>query len=128
MARPPQSLPFRAWLDAWGAQRDRLLLAVSVSLSLGLLTLVWSFTWQRLASEKALTRANAQVQQQNLTAIISENLTQVLDLRWHDEVGRMAATLAGMTRRVHWRWAMPLPGLVFPAIHPPRRDGKAAIP
>ena len=73
------SLPFRAWLDAWGAQRGRLLLAVSVCLSLGLLTLVWSFTWQRLASEKALTRANAQVQQQNLTAIISENLAQVLD-------------------------------------------------
>ena len=73
------SLPCRAWLDAWGAQRGRLLLAVSVSLSLGLLTLVWSFTWQRLASEKALTRANAQVQQQNLTAIISENLAQVLD-------------------------------------------------
>ena len=73
------SLPFRAWLDAWGAQRGRLLLAVSVSLSLGLLTLVWSFTWQRLESEKALTRANAQVQQQNLTAIISENLAQVLD-------------------------------------------------
>jgi len=73
------SLPFRAWLDAWGTQRGRLLLAVSVSLSLGLLTLVWSFTWQRLESEKALTRANAQVQQQNLTAIISENLAQVLD-------------------------------------------------
>lgn len=73
------SLPFRAWLDAWGAQRGRLLLAVSVCLSLGLLTLVWSFTWQRLESEKALTRANAQVQQQNLTAIISENLAQVLD-------------------------------------------------
>lgn len=73
------TLPFRAWLDSVGAQRGRWLLVVSTSLSLGLLALVWSFTWQRLESEKMLTRANAHVQQQNLTAIISENLGQVLD-------------------------------------------------
>ena len=73
------SLPSRAWLDSLGTQRGRWLLVVSTSLSLGLLALVWSFTWQRLESEKMLTRANANVQQQNLTAIISENLGQVLD-------------------------------------------------
>lgn len=73
------SLPYRAWLDALGGHRGRLLLVVSTGLSLGLLVLVWSLTWQRLDAEQALTRANAHVQQQNLTAIISENLGQVLD-------------------------------------------------
>jgi methyl-accepting chemotaxis protein len=34
------------------------------------------------------------------TAIAGGDLTQVLDLRWHDEVGRMAATLDGMKRQL----------------------------
>ncbi|NMM81825.1 hypothetical protein B2J86_12980 [Acidovorax sp. SRB_14] len=48
-------------------------------MSLALLVLVWTFTWQRLDAEKVLTRANASVQQQNLSHIISENLGQILD-------------------------------------------------
>ncbi|MEJ5898192.1 EAL domain-containing protein [Aquabacterium sp. G14] len=62
-----------------GSRHGRWLMFVSATLSLGLLALVWSFTWQRLESERMLTRANAHAQQQNLTAIISENLGQVID-------------------------------------------------
>lgn len=73
------SLLYRAWFETWGARRGHLLLIVSGALSLSLLALVWSFSLERLESEKTLTRANAQAQQQNLTAIITENLGQVLD-------------------------------------------------
>ena len=56
----------------------RVLVACSVGLSIALLALVWGFTWQRLASEQAIKRHSASIQQQNVCAIIAENLEQVL--------------------------------------------------
>lgn len=56
-----------------------MLLVGCVGLSLALVTLAWWVTWQRLDAEKAMLSRNAQIQQENLAAIISENLAQVLD-------------------------------------------------
>lgn len=48
-------------------------------MTLALLVLAWWVSWQRLEAESALVQQNAQVQQENLAAIMSENLSQVLD-------------------------------------------------
>jgi len=50
-----------------------------VGLSLALVALAWWVTWQRLDAEKTMLSKSAQIQQENLAAIISENLSQVLD-------------------------------------------------
>ncbi len=55
------------------------MLVGSVALTLGLLVLVWWVSWQRLEAERQLLDQNARVQQENLAAIIAENLSQVFD-------------------------------------------------
>ncbi|KXB28901.1 hypothetical protein AT959_18900 [Dechloromonas denitrificans] len=67
------------WFKRLNKSSWRGLLAGSISLTLALVVLAWGVTWQRLEAEKALLGANARIQQENLAAIVAENLAQVLD-------------------------------------------------
>ena len=69
----------QAWLLRLSKNDWRFLLLGCVVLSLALIALAWWVSWQRLDAEKAILSRNAQIQQENLAAIISENLAQVLD-------------------------------------------------
>ncbi|WP_286164453.1 EAL domain-containing protein [Azoarcus sp. DN11] len=72
----------------------------SVGVPLVLVLLILFAIWQRFDAEKASVRHNATVQQENIAAVISENLTQTLDrgrrLTLASEIaadgGRQAAT------------------------------------
>lgn len=55
-----------------------MLVASSVALSVVLLLTVWVFTWLRLDAEQAIQQASARVQQQNFSAILAENIGQVI--------------------------------------------------
>jgi diguanylate cyclase (GGDEF)-like protein len=57
----------------------QVLLLGSIGLTLALIALAWVITVQRLDAEKALISKNALSRQDNLSIIIAENLTQVLD-------------------------------------------------
>ena len=69
----------RRWLKQQSGQEWQGLLLFSIGLVLLLIILAWGATLQRLDTEKELVSKNAQVQQENLAAIIAETLTQVLD-------------------------------------------------
>lgn len=68
-----------AWIMRLRQNDWRALLLGCVALSLALTGLAWTITWQRLDAEKALLERNTRLQQENLAAIIGENLSQVLD-------------------------------------------------
>lgn len=78
MAHPPFP-DFRAWSARLNRTGWRGLLAGSGALSLILLVAAWGLTWQRLDTERQLVVRNTRSQHETLAAIISENLTQVLD-------------------------------------------------
>lgn len=67
------------WISRLRKNDWRTLLVGCVALSIALTGLAWGITWQRLDAEQALLARNTQIQQENLAAIIGENLAQVLD-------------------------------------------------
>lgn len=69
----------RAWLKLLTRTDWRALLVGCIGLTLALVALTWGVTWQRLEAERTLVSKNAQIQQENLAAIIAENLAQVID-------------------------------------------------
>lgn len=70
---------YTRWIKRLSGNEWHVLLLGSIGLTVALIALAWWGTLQRIATEKTLVTNSAQTQQENLAAIIAENLAQVLD-------------------------------------------------
>ncbi len=104
MRQPGIAIRSRLWLRrrfrrAWNGA-----LLASVFLSFLLLGTTWLIVWQKLESDRRMVGESARLQQESLTAMVSENLSQVLDR------GQLLALAAGQVANCSAESSAPLLG------------------
>lgn len=104
MRQPGIVIRGRIWLRRRFRRGWNGALLASIVLSLALLGITWAIVWQKLEGDRRVVGENARMQQESLTATISENLNQVLDR------GHLLALAAGQVADCSAESSAPLLG------------------